>query len=227
MSAAPSPPRTALLAGATGLVGHALLERLLVDPACGRVTVLARKAPPDRHADPKLDWRQVDFSRLPVPFPAVDDVYIALGTTIRAAGSEAAFRRVDFDAVVDVARAAHAAGATRLGVVSALGADAGSRVFYNRVKGETEAALAALGYETLVIARPSLLTGDRTALGQPERRGERFALRLLSPVLKIVPAGMRPIAAAQVAAALHREVVAGRPGIRRLDSAGMQQEALA
>jgi uncharacterized protein YbjT (DUF2867 family) len=226
MSAPPSPPRTALLAGATGLVGHALLARLLADPGCRRVTVLARRAPPGGRAEPKLDWREVDFSRLPEPFPAVDDVYIALGTTIRAAGSEAAFRRVDFDAVVEVARAARAAGATRLGVVSALGADAGSRVFYNRVKGETEAALGALGYETLAIARPSLLTGDRAALGQPARRGERFALRLLTPVLKIVPAGMRPIAATRVAAALHREVVSGRPGTRLLDSAGMQ-EALA
>ena len=216
-----------MLAGATGLVGHALLARLLADPAYRRVTVLARKALPGQRADPKLDWREVDFSRLPEPFPTVDDVYIALGTTIGVAGSEAAFRRVDFDAVVDVARAAHAAGAMRLGVVSALGADAGSRVFYNRVKGETEAALAALGYETLAIARPSLLIGDRAALGQPARRGERFALRLLSPVLKLVPAGMRPIAAAQVAAALHREVVAGRPGIHRLDSAGMQQQVLA
>ena len=227
MDPEPSASRTALLAGATGLVGHALLARLLADPACRRVTVLARKAPPGGRAEPKLDWREVDFSRLPEPFPAVDDVYIALGTTIRAAGSEAAFRRVDFDAVVDVARAAHKAGAKRLGVVSALGADAGSRVFYNRVKGETEAALRSLGYETLAIARPSLLMGDRAALGQPARRGERFALRLLSPVLKLVPAGMRPIAAAQVAAALHREVVAGRPGIHRLDSAGMQQQVLA
>ena len=227
MSPEASLPRTALLAGATGLVGHALLARLLADPAYCRVTVLARRALAGQRADAKLDWREVDFSRLPDPFPAVDDVYIALGTTIGVAGSEAAFRRVDFDAVVDVARAARAAGATRLGAVSALGADAGSRVFYNRVKGETEAALAALGYATLAIARPSLLIGDRAALGQPARRGERFALGLLSPLLKIVPAGMRPIAAAQVAAALHREMVAGRPGIHRLDSAGMQQPVLA
>ena len=78
----------------------------------------------------------VDFARLPAVFPTVDDVFIALGTTIKVARSEAAFRQVDFDFVVNTARAARAAGATRLAVVSALGADAESHIFYNRVKGE-------------------------------------------------------------------------------------------
>jgi len=217
--------RTALLAGATGLVGHDLLQRLLADATCRRVTVLARSAPRDTIADARLDWRRIDFARLPEPFPAVDDVYLALGTTIRAAGSEAAFRRVDFEFVVGIAAAARDAGATRLGVVSALGADATSRIFYNRVKGEAEAALRTLGYETLVIARPSLLVGDRAALGQPVRNGERWAMRLLSPVLRLVPAGMRPVRAADVAAALHRAIVAGGPGVHLLDSAGMQPTA--
>lgn len=218
--------RSALLAGATGLVGHALLQRLLGDATYRRVTVLARGDRRDASAaDARLDWRRIDFAHLPAPFPAVDDVFLALGTTIRTAGSEAAFRRVDFDFVVGIATAARNAGATRLGVVSALGADATSRIFYNRVKGEAEAALRALGYPTLVIARPSLLVGDRAALGQPVRAGERWALRLLSPVMKLVPAGMRPIAAADVAAALHRHVSAGRPGVHLLDSAGMQPGA--
>ena len=218
--------RTALLAGATGLVGHELLQRLLGDAGYGRVTVLARSAPPDASvADTRLDWRRIDFAHLPEPFPAVDDVFLALGTTIRAAGSEAAFRHVDFDLVVGLATAARAAGAERLGVVSALGADATSRIFYNRVKGEAEAALRAIGYPTMVIARPSLLVGDRAALGQPVRGGERWALRLLSPVMRLVPAGMRPIAAADVAAALHRHVAAGLPGVHLLDSAGMRSDA--
>jgi uncharacterized protein YbjT (DUF2867 family) len=131
---------------------------------------------PGIRADRKLQVHQVDFARLPA-LPAVDDVYVALGTTIKVAGSRAAFRQVDFDFVVDTARAARAAGATRLAVVSAMGADARSRVFYNRVKGEMEAAIAQLGYESVVIARPSLLLGDRAALGQPARSGETWATR--------------------------------------------------
>src|SRR4029450_14114644 len=95
--------------------------------------------------------------RLPRTFPPVEDVFIALGPTIKIAGSEEAFRQVDFDFVVNTARAARAAGATRLAVVSALGADAKSRIFYNRVKGEMQDAIAQLGYETIVIAHASLL----------------------------------------------------------------------
>ena len=88
-------------------------------------------------------------------------MFITLGTTIKVAGSQAAFRQVDFAFVVNTARAAKAAGATRLAVVSALGADTKSRVFYNRVKGEMEAAVAQLGYQSIVIAQPSMLLGDR------------------------------------------------------------------
>ena len=100
---------------------------------------------------------------------------------------EAAFRAVDFDAVVATARAARAAGATRLALVSALGADAASRVFYNRVKGETEAAVAGLGYASVAIARPSLLLGDREALGQPARPMEALAMRFSRPLGWLVP----------------------------------------
>ena len=145
----------------------------------GSVDLLLRRAAPELGADPRLRTHVVDFARLAGTVPAVDDVFIALGTTIAVAGSEAAFRAVDFDAVVATARAARAAGATRLALVSALGADAGSRVFYNRVKGETEAAVAELGYASVAIARPSLLLGDREALGQPVRRMEALAMRLL------------------------------------------------
>ncbi|MEO6362345.1 MAG: epimerase [Caldimonas sp.] len=167
----------------------------------------------------------VEFSALPPSLPAPDDVYIALGTTIKTAGSEAAFRAVDFDAVVAVAAAGRAAGATRLAVVSALGADADSRVFYNRVKGDMEAAVAALGYESVVVARPSLLAGDRAALGQPVRSGEVWATRLLRPVMGLVPGSIRPIAAADVAAALVAALAEARPGVRVVTSAEMQGRA--
>lgn len=217
--------RTALLAGATGLVGRALLQLLLAEPVYGRVVVLARGPVREAPIDSKLDWRRIDFERLPDPLPAVDDVCIALGTTIKVAGSERAFRRVDFDYVVDIARAARAAGATRLAVVSALGADPASRVFYNRVKGDMQAAVAALGYPSVVIVQPSLLMGDRAPLGQPVRRLETLAAGLLRPVLGLVPRGVRPIEAGKVAAAMLRALSKAAPGVRILTSAQMQEPA--
>ena len=120
-----------------------------------------------------------------------------------------------------VARAAKAAGAARLGVVSAMGADPASRIFYNRVKGETEQALRALGFETLVIARPSLLAGDREALGQPLRGGEKLALRVSSWLAPLIPDNYRSIAAADVARALLRGVREGA-GTRVMLSGAMR-----
>jgi uncharacterized protein YbjT (DUF2867 family) len=148
--------RAVALAGATGLVGRALLDGLLADTCVQEVHVLARRKPRVAHA--KITCHIVDFAALP-PLPPVDEVYLALGTTIKVAGSQAAFRAVDFDANLAVARAALAAGARRCGLVSAMGADATSSVFYNRVKGELEEALAQLSFDALVIARPSLLLG--------------------------------------------------------------------
>jgi uncharacterized protein YbjT (DUF2867 family) len=215
-------PRSALLAGTTGLVGRALLHMLLASKQYGSVHVLLRRAAPDIEANAKLKVHQVDFARLPADFPTVDDVFVALGTTIKVAGSEAAFRQVDFDFVVNTARAARAVGATRLAVVSALGADAKSRVFYNRVKGEMQDAIAHLGYESVVIAQPSLLLGDRAALGQPARRGEVWAQWLLGPLGWIVPKGLRPIAAHAVASALLAAVLNARRGVLVLKSGTMQ-----
>jgi uncharacterized protein YbjT (DUF2867 family) len=213
--------RAALLAGASGLVGRALLALLLESPAYGQVHALLRRQVFDLPAHRKLRATVVDFDRLPA-LPPVDDVFIALGTTIKAAGSRQAFRRVDFDAVVNSARAARSAGARRLMVVSALGADPESRVFYNRVKGEMEQAVAALGYESVLIARPSLLLGDRAALGQPTRAGEAWAARVLRPVLGWVPRGVRPIDAERVARALLDGALNARPGVTVLGSGELQ-----
>ncbi|HEY3636088.1 MAG TPA: NAD(P)H-binding protein [Caldimonas sp.] len=224
MAASDNAPRRALLAGASGLIGRALLAQLLADDRYGHVDVVARRplaGAETRH--PKLTVMSGDMAALVAGGPVADDAYIALGTTIAVAGSEAAFRAVDFDLVVAIARAARAAGTRRLGVVSALGADPRSRVFYNRVKGEMEAALRVLGYDTLAIARPSLLVGDRAALGQPVRRAEVWATRLLGPVMRLVPAGVRPIEASAVAAALRTALGAGEAGVRILTSATMQR----
>jgi uncharacterized protein YbjT (DUF2867 family) len=218
----PSETRFALLAGATGLVGRALLALLQDDPRYRGVHVLLRRVVNNMPSGGKLQVHRVDFAHLPAALPAVDDVYIALGTTIAAAGSQAAFRQVDFDFVVATARAARAAGARRLAVVSALGANAGSRVFYNRVKGEMQDAVAKLGYPSLVIAQPSLLLGERAALGQPARPGERWAARLVGPIRRIVPAAVRPIEATAVAAALIAAMRDPAPGMQRLTSADMQ-----
>lgn len=205
--------RRVLLAGATGLVGGYILQALLVDASVAQVHVLARRELSSK--DPKWQVHVVDFARLPA-VPEIDEVYLALGTTIRAAGSQDAFRAVDLDANLAVARAARTAGATRAGVVSAVGADSRSTVFYNRVKGELEDALKAM-YADVVIAQPSLLLGNRDALGQPARLGEKIATpfaRLLSPLLT---GQYKPVQAEAVANALVRTVPVAH-GVRVLSS---------
>lgn len=191
--------RVVALAGATGLVGRAILEGLLADGSVAAVHALGRREPSVSH--PKLTPHVVDFKALP-RLPPLDEVYLALGTTIKDAGSQAAFRAVDFDANLAAARAALDAGARRAGLVSAMGADAKSRIFYNRVKGETEEALAQLSFEGLVVARPSLLVGDREALGQPQRFGEKAATVVSGILGPLIPANYRAITASDVARAL-------------------------
>jgi len=216
--ASAAPARTALLAGATGLVGRAILQGLLSDDSVAAVHVLARR--PLELRSPKLSVHVVDFTALPALAP-VDEAYLALGTTIKAAGSQPAFRAVDFDANLAVAKAARAAGARRLGLVSAMGADGRSSIFYSRVKGELEQALDDLGYEGIVVARPSMLAGDREALGQPVRGGELLALRLSRWLRPLIPRNYRSIQAADVARALLREVPAAR-GRKVMLSGAMQ-----
>ena len=199
--------RTVALAGATGLVGRAILEGLLADASVAAVHALGRRALGLSH--PKLTPHVVEFAALP-PLPPVDEVYLALGTTIKAAGSRDAFRAVDFEANLSVARAAHAAGARRCGLVSSMGAGAKSSIFYNRVKGETEDALALLSFEGLVLARPSLLVGDREALGQPSRPAERVGMSVLGLLGPLIPANYKPVAAAAVARALLARVPTAR-----------------
>ena len=188
-----------MVAGATGLVGQAVLALLLADKRYAAVHAVGRRAPGLQHA--KL-IAHVSKTFGEVSLPPVDDVFITLGTTIKAAGSQAAFRAVDFDAVLAMAEAARAAGASRLGVVSAMGADSRSSVFYNRVKGDMEAAVGALGFIHVVVARPALLLGDRAALHQPQRAGEGLAAKILPWLDPLIPANYKPVDAAQVARAL-------------------------
>ena len=194
------------MAGATGLVGREILDGLLADSDYAAVHTVARR--PLGISHPKLIEHVVDFAALPA-LPAVGEVFIALGTTIKVAGSQAAFRAVDYDAVLAVARAGRASGAKALGVVSAMGSDPHSSLFYSRVKGEMEAAIGELGYVTLVIARPSFLSGDRAALQQPLRGGEKLAMQITQALGPLIPANYRAIDVAKVARALRAKVKAG------------------
>lgn len=195
--------RTALLAGATGLVGGLMLEGLLADPQVATVHALSRRALSVSH--PKLRVHLVDFGKLP-QLPRVDEVYLALGTTIKVAGSQAAFRAVDLDANLAVARAAASAGACRVGLVSAAGADAHSSMFYSRVKGELEDALRAMDLAALVLAQPSLLLDKREGLNQPPRLGERIAIPIAKVLAPLLPRAYRPVQARAVALALLRSL---------------------
>jgi uncharacterized protein YbjT (DUF2867 family) len=205
-----------LLAGGTGLIGRELGALLLAQKPGPKLIQLVRRVPAD--ADPRATWMPVDFAALP-ELPPASMAYCCLGTTIKQAGSQPAFRAVDFDAVLAFARAAQAAGVRRFAVVSALGASASASSFYSRVKGEMEAALSALKFDSLVIARPSLLAGDRAALGQPVRRGERLALRLSAPFAALLPKRLRPIEASRVARALHQAMRVPAAGVRIVESA--------
>ncbi len=193
--------RVVILAGASGLVGGQLLQILLNDPQVIGIHALCRK--PLRISHPKLNVHLADFTSLP-QLPHADEAFLALGTTIKVAGSKQAFRAVDFDANLAVARAAILAGVSRIGLVSAGGANVKSPMFYTRVKGDLEEALSALPLTTLVIARPSLLLDYRYGLGQPVRLGEIISIplaRLFSPFL---PGAYKPVSAQAVARSLFK-----------------------
>jgi uncharacterized protein YbjT (DUF2867 family) len=218
VNARPAPPRI-LLAGATGLVGREVARTLLAAKPLPKLHLVVRRPPAG--ADRRAQVLQVDFAHLPA-LPAADAAYCCLGTTIAVAGSQAAFRAVDFDAVLAFARAAHAAGVRRFAVVSALGASPRSATFYNRVKGEMEAALGRIGFASLVIVRPSLLAGDRESLGQGTRFGERMALAFTRPVAGLIPKAWRPVDAATVARGMVAALREARDGVRVVESGELQ-----
>lgn len=180
-SAAPEPQvRTALLGGATGAVGRALLPKLLDDPRYGRVVVVARRPAPEGLTSPKLDWRVVDFDALEDALTDLrfDDVYCTLGTTMKRAGSKDAFRKVDFDYVCALGRGGRAGGARRFVLNSSVGADPRASSFYLRTKGEVEDAVCQMGFDFVALVRPSLLLTDRD-----ERRwGEEAAAAILPAI---------------------------------------------
>jgi uncharacterized protein YbjT (DUF2867 family) len=203
-----------LLAGATGLVGSHVLAQALADPRIDAVIAPTRRALP---AHPKLLAPTVDFEALPedAPWWAADAAICALGTTIGKAGSQDAFRRVDHDYQLSVARLASRYGTPSFVLNSALGANPGSRIFYNRVKGELERDLAGLDFASLTFVRPGLIGGER----EESRPAERAALVLLGILGPVLPRVWRINPAKRIAAAMIEAAIAGTPGTHVVSSA--------
>lgn len=187
---------TALLAGASGLVGGECLKLLCDEQRYTNVRVVTRRDLGDRVGHPKVEQIIVDFDELDISLEslAVDHVFCALGTTMRKAGSRERFRAVDYGYPLALARLTAVNGATHFSLVSSLGANPRSRFFYSRVKGDLEQALVDLALPSLAVFRPSVITGDR---GE-SRPFERLAEKLLS----LAPPSVRPVPAATIASAM-------------------------
>lgn len=192
---------TALLIGATGLVGGNVLDQLLADNDYSQVTVLTRKTL--NKNNPKLKEVLVNFDKLDEHAADIkaDTVFCCLGTTIKTAGSQDAFRKVDYDYPLRVAEIAKQNGTKRYLLISALGSSKSSIIFYNRVKAEVEEAIANLNFEAFHILQPSLILGDRDEM----RIGEEIA-RVAAPVMNVLMVGplnkYKAIKATQIAKAM-------------------------
>ncbi|QJW88915.1 oxidoreductase [Spirosoma taeanense] len=209
--------KTALVLGATGLIGDLLTHQLVDSPIYDKIKVLVRKSLTWQH--PRLQEIQFDFDHPNGLVTQADDIYCCLGTTMKKAGSQEAFQKVDYRYPMDIARLGLANGATQFAIVTAMGADTESSFFYNRVKGEVERDLAALDYPTLLIFRPSLLLGNRKG---ETRLGERLAegaMRLFSP---LIPAKYKGVQASKVANAMLTTMQQGLTGKRIFESDSLQ-----
>ena len=210
-------PKTALVLGATGLIGDLLTHRLVDLPAYEKVKVLVRKSLNWQH--PRLQEVIFDFDYPNGLLTQADDIFCCLGTTMKKAGSQEGFRKVDYQYPLDIAGLAMAAGARQFAIVTAMGAETGSSFFYNRVKGEVERDLIALNFPTTLIFRPSLLLGNRSE----NRLGERLAegaMRLFGP---LIPAKYRGIEAAKVANAMIVTMQQGLLGTQVFESDELQK----
>ncbi len=220
----PTTQTSILLAGATGLVGSHALREFLRDDSVHTVHTLSRK--PITLSDSKLASHLIDFDMIDSWYevPHVSSVVSCLGTTIRAAGSQRAFRRVDLEYVVALGRLAIRLGARQFILVSSMGADSRSRVFYSRTKGEAEDQLRALGLPSLHILRPSLLLGNR-AESRPGEEIGAVVMRALNPVLVGRLRSYRAIRTADVARAIVAITHTDLPGTHIHDSARIQHIA--
>lgn len=213
--------RSALLVGATGLIGTHCLDLLLDDEFYHAIATVGRRPQGRTHA--KLTHHVIDFEALEDyrDVLVAQDVFCCLGTTMKKAGSEAAFRRVDYDYPLAIGQRAKANGAEQYLLVSSLGASPDARVFYSRVKGEVEEAIAALGFDGTYIFRPSLLLGDR----DEKRLGEQVSevvLKVVSPLLIGPLRKYRGIEARQVAGAMINVAKQQPGGLHRYESDAIQ-----
>jgi uncharacterized protein YbjT (DUF2867 family) len=210
--------RVALVAGSTGLIGAQLLNLILEEAHYAKVIALSRKPLNLNH--PKLD----NVIVLPGEWDSLSglkatDVFCCLGTTIKQAKSKEAFRQIDYEYPVELAKALKASGATGYYLVSALGADKTSRIFYNRVKGETETTIKEVGFSSYHIFRPSLLLGDR----KEQRAGEDAAKVFYKIFGFLIPKKYQAIDSLKVAKAMLSEAKQNRPGNFIHESSAMQQ----
>ena len=201
-------PQRILLAGATGLTGEHLLDRLLNEPTVECVLAPTRK-PLAEH--PRLD-NPIGPLRtlLPQLSGDIDTAFCCLGTTIKEAGSQEAFRAIDHDLVLAFAERARELGARHLLVISSLGANPQSNLFYCRTKGEMEEALQAQDWPQLTIARPSLLFGPRMEIRPLER--------MTAPLSQLLPGKYHGIEACDLARALWRLALEDNDGVRIVES---------
>lgn len=199
--------KTAVLAGASGLVGGFLLRRLVNTPAYARILVVTRRDLGTLLRFPRVEQLVVDFRDLSPHAGQLraDAVFCALGTTLRKAKSKERFREVDYEYPLGLARVARDGGARHFSLVSSLGANTRSLFFYSRVKGEIEAALQGVGFPSVAIFRPSVIDGPRAEV----RIGERIG-RWLGAV---APRSVRSIHADAIAAAMVARALAERPGV--------------
>lgn len=213
--------KSALLVGASGLVGRHLLQFLLHEQRYEPVEVLVRRSLSIR--EPQLNEHVVDFDHLDrnAELFRADDVFCCLGTTIRTAGSQEAFRKVDFTYVVQTAALASKNGAKQFLLVSSLGANPRSRAFYSRVKGEVEEAVSKLPFRAVHVFRPSFLLGER----EERRRGEKVAIMLVKLLQPLMIGGwkkLRPVHARTVAAAMARVAGMNKQGVNIFESDQIQ-----
>lgn len=205
--------RKAVVVGATGLVGGYIVRELLVQELFTHVMVLTRRPLEIKH--PKLEQAILDWKHPEEAAPffqGAHDVFCSLGTTMKKAGTKERFRQVDLEYPLLTAQMAKEAGAVQMLSVSAMGADPDSRIYYNRIKGEAEEALAAVGLQALHLFRPSLIVGKR-----PERRlGESAAAVVMKAVDGLMTGRLsayRATPASVIARAIVRIALAGAKGV--------------
>ncbi len=211
-----NPLKTALLVGSSGLIGDLLTRRLVESPAYERVKVLVRRSLNWQH--PRLQEVLFDFDHPNGLLVQANDIFCCLGTTRKQAGSKAGFRQVDYGYPMEIARLGLGNGASQFALVSSMGADANSSFFYNQVKGELERDLARLAYPTLLLFRPSLLTGNCPKA----RLGERISESVMQLFSPLIPDRFKPVAAAKVAEAMLQTAQQGLTGTHIFPSDALQ-----